>query len=92
MIFKVLLQCTPAVTKEHAKYIKKMINILNKNPRKMDQKHHQKIHNFYFIYKSPRAMLVTAENTCNDVSGPLDQKNLQNFDVFHTNLPLWDSL
>ena len=44
-----------------------MIKILNKNSKKMKQKHHQKIHNFYFIYKSPRVMLVTAENTWNDV-------------------------
>ena len=62
MIFKGLLLCTPAAPNEHAKYIKKMIKILNKNPRKKTQKHHQKINNFHFIYKSPRAMLVTAEN------------------------------
>ena len=37
----------------------------------MKQKHHQKINNFYFIYKSPGAMLVTSENTRNDVQGPL---------------------
>ena len=66
MIFKGLLLCTLAVTNEHAKYIKKMIEFLNKNPRKMNQKHHQKINNFYFIYKSPRAMLLTAKNTRND--------------------------
>ena len=67
MIFKGLLQCTLAATNEHAKYIKKMIKILNKNPRKMNQKHHQKINNFYVIHKSPGAMLVTSENTRNDV-------------------------
>ena len=37
------------------------------NPRKINQKPHQKINNFYFIYKSPRAMLVTAESTWDDV-------------------------
>ena len=67
MIFKGLLLCSPASTNEHAKYTQKMIKFLNKNPRKMNQKPHQKINNFYFIYKSPRAMLVTAENTWDDV-------------------------
>ena len=52
-----------------------MIKILNKNSRKMNQKHHQKIHNFYFIYKSPGAMLVTSENTRNDVWRPLKYEN-----------------
>ncbi len=45
----------------------KTINFQTKNPRKMNQKPHQKINKFYFIYKSPRVMLVTAENTWNDV-------------------------
>ena len=67
MIFKGLLLCTLTSANEHAKYTKKMIKFLNKNPRKMNNKHHQKINNLYFIYKSPRAMLVTAENTWNDV-------------------------
>ena len=67
MIFKGLLLCTLASTNEHAKYTKKMIEFLNKNPRKTHQKHHQKFSNFYFIYKSPRAMLATAENTWTDV-------------------------
>ena len=68
MIFKGLLLCTlAAVANEHAKYIKKMFGFLNKNPRKMNQKHHQKIHNFYFIYKSPGAILLTAERLWNDV-------------------------
>ena len=31
-------------------------------------------------------MLVIAENTWNDVWGPLNQKNLQNFGIFHENL------
>ena len=31
-----------------------------------------KINNFYFIYKSPGAMLVTSENTRNDVQRPLN--------------------
>ena len=67
MLFKGLRLCTLAATNEHAKYTKKVIKILNKNPRKMNQKHHQKINNFYFIYKSQRAMSVTAENTWDDV-------------------------
>ena len=67
MIFEGLLLCTPAATNEHAKYNKKMIKFLIKKPKKMDQKHDQKIYNFYFIYKSPRAMLLTAKNTRNDV-------------------------
>ena len=56
-----------AAANEHAKYTKKMINFQTKNPRKMNQNPHQKINNFYYIYKSPRAMLVTSENTWNDV-------------------------
>ena len=67
MIFKGVLLRTLAATNEHTKYITKMIKIMNKNPRKMNQKHHHKNKQFYFIYKSPRAMLVTAENTWNDV-------------------------
>ena len=67
MIFKGLLLCTLASTNEHAKYTKKMIEFLNKNPSKTYQKHHQKINNIYFMYKSPRAMLVAAESTWNDV-------------------------
>ena len=69
MIFKGLWLCTLslAATNEHARYTKKMIKILSKNLRKMNQESHQKIHNFYFIYKSPRAMLVAAENTWNNV-------------------------
>ena len=82
MIFKGLLQCTPAAPNEHAKYIKKIIKILNKNPRKMDQKHHQKINNLYFIYKSPRAMLLTAKNTRNDAQGPLQPENPPKFRRF----------
>ena len=84
MIFTGLLLCTlagVAATNELAKYTKKMIKFLNKNPRKMNQKHHQKISKFYFIYKSPRVMLLTAENTWNDV-----------FYVFLTDLPLWERL
>ena len=41
----------------------------------MKQKHHQKINNFYVIYKSPGAMLVTSENTRNDVWRPLNSEN-----------------
>ena len=51
----------------HSKNPLKTINFQTKNPRKMNKKLTQKIHNFYFIYKSPRAMLVTAENTWDDV-------------------------
>ena len=57
----------PVSTNEHSKYIEKTTKLLNKNPRKMKQKHHQKIHKLYFIYKSPGAMLVTAERLWNDV-------------------------
>ena len=67
IILKGLLLCTLAATNEHAKYIKKMIKFVHKNPRKMEQKHHQKLYKFYFIYKSPRPMLLTAKNTRNDV-------------------------
>ena len=45
----------------------KIINFQNKNPSKMYQKPHQKINNFYFMCKSPRAMLVATESTWNDV-------------------------
>ena len=69
MVFKGLLQRTLAATNEHTtgKYTKKMIEFLNKISRKTYKKHHQKIHNFYFMYKSPRAMLLAAESTWNDV-------------------------
>ena len=39
---------------------------------KTKQKHHQKLNNFYFIYKSPGAMLEPAEHTRNDVWRPLN--------------------
>ena len=45
----------------------KIINFKNENSSKMYQKPHQKINNFYFMYKSPRAMLVATESTWNDV-------------------------
>ena len=38
----------------------------------MNKKHHQKIYNFYVIYKSPGAMMVTSENTRNDDWRPLN--------------------
>ena len=67
MFFKGLLLCTLAVTDENSQHNKKMSEFLNKNPRKMNQKQHQKINNFYFIYKSPRVILVAAESTRNDI-------------------------
>ena len=67
MIFKGLLLLTLAATNEYIQYTKKMIGFLNKNPSKMYQKPHQKINNFDFMYKSPRAMLVATDSTWNDV-------------------------
>ena len=67
MIFKGLLLFALVATNEYAKYTKKMIEFLNKNSTKTHKKRHEKINNFYFIYKSPRAMLVATESTWNDV-------------------------
>ena len=61
------LLCSLVETGVHSNYPLKHHEFSDKNPGKMSQKHHQKIHNFYFIYKSPGAMLVTSENTRNDV-------------------------
>ena len=56
------LLCKAVSTNEDSKYIEKTIKLLNKNPRKMNQKHHQKKY-FYFIYKSPGTMLVNTLGT-----------------------------
>ena len=61
----------------------KIIIFQNKNPSKMYQKPHQKINNFYFMYKSPRAMLVAMESTWNDVYGPLNSKSSKISSDFH---------
>ena len=61
------LQCSLVETGVHSNYPLKHHEFSDQIPRKMNQKHHQKINNFYFIYKSPESMLVTAENTRNDV-------------------------
>ena len=61
------LACSFGAAGVHSNNPLKIINFQTQNPRKVDQKHHQKINNFYFIYKSPRAMLLTAENTWDDV-------------------------
>ena len=53
--------------RSHDNLREKTIKFLKENPRKMKQKYHQNLNKFYFIYKSPGLMLVTAENTRNDV-------------------------
>ena len=66
IIFLMYLACSFGAASVHSNNPLKIINFQTQNPRKVDQKHHQKISNFYFIYKSPRAMLLTAKNTRND--------------------------
>ena len=66
IIFLMYLACSFGAAGVHSNTPLKIINFQTQNPRKVDQKHHQKINNFYFIYKSPRAMLLTAKNTRND--------------------------
>ena len=67
IVFSMYLVCSLVETGVHSNYPLKRDEFSDKNPRKMKQKHHQKINKFYFIYKSPGPMLVTAENTRNDV-------------------------
>ena len=67
MIFQGWLLITLVATNEYTKDTKKMIEFLNKNSSKTYKKRHQKINKFNFMYKSPRAMLVAAESTWNDV-------------------------
>ena len=66
------LVCSLVETGVHSNYPLKRHEFSDKNPRKMKQKHHQQINKFYFIYKSPGPMLVTAENTRNDVQRPIN--------------------
>ena len=66
IVFSIYLVCSLVETGVHNNYPLKHHEFSRQKSKKMNQKHHQKINKFYFIYKSPGLMLVTAENTRND--------------------------
>ena len=82
IIFLMYLVCSLAAAGVQSNYPLNIIKFQVKIPWKIDRKPHRKFYNFYFIYKSPRVMLVTPGKTWNDGLEPLNHRKPLNFRCF----------